>query len=236
MLVNKKDIASFNAKLIDRTITSNEVVTINDWLDGAIQPTFIRQQEKFKQISIKLLVEANSEMEAAVIISNLNKEFKYAEIVFKDIPSFTYKVFLSGVTTPNRLRQGVFEVEYNLKSGYGMGAEKIVSRQSGYPAQFEEYNTGTAETPCVIEITPTVNFVTLTLEGFTDKSITVKNLVSGQKVVIDGEQNTITVGGKDNFSNYDAWAFPSLLPGKNLLKVSTNTGYNMVIKYKPRYL
>lgn len=233
--INGKTIESFKGKLLDREVSSNEVITINDWLDGAINPTFIRQQEKFKDIKVKVLIEGADENDAYLQFSRLTAELKYGTLKFNDM-ALSFAVQINGLVSPKRLKPNVFEVEYSLKSGYGMGQEQVVNRATGAPATFSINNAGTAETPCIIEITPTTSFALLTLEGFTDKPANIKNLVSGQKIVIDGERNAITVNGQNNFSNYDAWSFPSLLPGANNLKVNTSVGYTMVIKYKARYI
>ena len=43
MLINSIELSSLGVKLYDRVITSNQVQTTQDWLDGDIQPTNIRQ-------------------------------------------------------------------------------------------------------------------------------------------------------------------------------------------------
>jgi hypothetical protein len=42
MLINGIDISTLGAKLYDRVIKTNRVKTAEDWLDGDIQPTFVR--------------------------------------------------------------------------------------------------------------------------------------------------------------------------------------------------
>lgn len=233
--INNVANTAFKAKLLDRQINSNEVITIDDWLDGAIQPTFIRQQEKFKEITMVVLIEGTNEEDAYKMFSKLTRELSYGELKFDDM-SLTFKVMINGAVSPKRLKPNVFEVSYKLKSSYGMAQEQTVSRSAGAAATFTINNAGTAETPCIIEITPTQSISSLTLEGFTDKPITVKNIVSGQKVVINGETNSILTNGQNGFKNFDGWSFPSLIPGANSLKVSSALGYSMVIKYKARYI
>lgn len=233
--INNVANTAFKAKLLDRQINSNEVITIDDWLDGAIQPTFIRQQEKFKEITMVVLIEGTDEEDAYKMFSKLTRELSYGELKFDDM-SLTFKVMINGAVSPKRLKPNVFEVSYKLKSSYGMAQEQTVNRSAGAAATFTINNAGTAETPCIIEITPTQNISSLTFEGFSDKPITVKNIVSGQKVVINGEANTILTNGQNGFKNFDGWSFPSLIPGANSLKVSSALGYSMVIKYKARYI
>ena len=76
MLINNKSIDEYNCCLLHRNISPVTVVTYNDWLDGAIQPTFIRQQDSFKQVEVELLMEASSEQDAQYLLSNLTKAAK----------------------------------------------------------------------------------------------------------------------------------------------------------------
>ena len=55
MLINGIELSSLGAQLHDRVLTSNTVETVQDWLEGDIQPTFIRQQDKFKNISSEIV-------------------------------------------------------------------------------------------------------------------------------------------------------------------------------------
>ena len=233
--INNVANTAFKAKLLDRQINSNEVITIDDWLDGAIQPTFVRQQEKFKEITMTVLIEGSNEEDAYKMFSKLTRELSFGELKFNDI-NLTFKVMINGAVSPKRLKPNVFEVDYKLKSSYGMAGEQKVNREAGAAATFTINNAGTAETPCIIEITPTQSISSLTFEGFTDKPFTVKNIVSGQKVEINGETNAILMNGQNGFKNFDGWSFPSLIPGANNLKVSSTLGYSMVIKYKARYI
>ena len=234
--INGKKASQFKAKMIDRVISTNEVITIDDWLDGASAPTFIRQQEKFKKISLTVVIEGKDENEVYMMFSKLAGELRFGTLAFDDM-DLTFKVVLEGSATPERLKKGVYQVEFELKSAYGMGKEQRLSRAGGEASRFTINNPGTAETPCIIEITPSMRIGQITFQGFSDKAFQIKNLESGQKVVIDGEQCSITVGdGKDNFENFDGWGFPTLIPGINNLIVSSSLGYSMVVKYKPRYI
>ena len=233
--INNVANTAFKAKLLDRQINSNEVITIDDWLDGAIQPTFVRQQEKFKEITMVVLIEGTDEEDAYKMFSMLTRELSFGELKFDDM-SLTFKVMINGAVSPNRLKPNVFEVDYKLKSSYGMAQELSVNRNAGAGEIFTINIAGTAETPCIIEITPTQSISSLTFEGFTDKPFTVKNIVSGQKVVINGETNAILMNGQNGFKNFDGWSFPSLIPGVNNIRVSSTLGYSMIVKYKARYI
>ena len=47
MLINGIELSSLGIQLYDRVLYSNDVDTSQEWLDGDIQPTFIRQQDRF---------------------------------------------------------------------------------------------------------------------------------------------------------------------------------------------
>ena len=85
MLINGVDLSALGIQLYDRILESNSVDTSQEWLEGDIQPTFIRQQDKFKNIQLKFLVLKNSEAEAFLVMSKLTSMLKKATIIFDDI-------------------------------------------------------------------------------------------------------------------------------------------------------
>ena len=85
MLINNIDLSSLGVKLYNRVISSNQVDTTEDWLEGDIQPTFIRQQDKFKNIMLQFLVLSNSEEQSFVKISKLTQALRKASIKFDDL-------------------------------------------------------------------------------------------------------------------------------------------------------
>lgn len=56
MILNGIDLSSLGVKLYDRVISSNQVDTTQQWLDGDIQPTYIRQQDRYKSVKLAFLV------------------------------------------------------------------------------------------------------------------------------------------------------------------------------------
>jgi hypothetical protein len=91
MLINGIDISSIGIRLYDRVIKSNTVDTAEDWNDGDIQPTVIRQQDRFKQIQLAFLVLTSDEEDAFLRISRLTAMLKHASIKFDDI-NLVFKV------------------------------------------------------------------------------------------------------------------------------------------------
>lgn len=103
---------------------------------------------------------------------------------------------------------------------------------------------GDYETPCIIEINPTAAITKFTLQGLARNPITgdpedivIKNLTSGKKVIINGEDGTITEDGKNKYADTEMWEFPTLIPGSNIITcVSSSAACEVTIKYKPRYI
>ena len=76
MLINNVELSSLGITLYDRVLSTNTVKTTQEWLDGDIQPTFIRQQEGFKNMQLSFLLLTNSEEEAFMKISQLTRLLK----------------------------------------------------------------------------------------------------------------------------------------------------------------
>lgn len=124
MLINDIDLSSLGVKLYDRVLTSNKVDTEQEWLDGDIQPTYIRQQDRFKEMTLSFLVLSANEEEAFHRISRLTALLKRATIEFDDL-NLTFEVSLSGTNKPNRLKNGNFIVSYDLTCDYAKGSREI---------------------------------------------------------------------------------------------------------------
>lgn len=125
MLINGIDISSLGVKLYDRVLNSNDIDTVDDWLDGDIQPTNIRQQEKFRNIQLSFLVLGTNEQDAFYRITRLTKELKKATVVFDDI-DLSFDVAILGSASTDRLKNGNFIVSYNLHSDYAKGNDREI--------------------------------------------------------------------------------------------------------------
>ena len=121
MLINGVELSALGVQLHNRIITSNSIETTHDWLDGDVQPTFVRQQDKFKNIKLQFLITEKNEEDAFVIMSNLTMLLKKASIKFDDM-TLQFDVALVGQTTQERLRNGNFIFTVNLESDYAKGA------------------------------------------------------------------------------------------------------------------
>ena len=81
---------------------------------------------------------------------------------------------------------------------------------------------GTSKSPAIVTITPDIALVNLTVTGITDEAITIKDIARNAKVVIDGQNCTITENGQNILDKTDLWEFPRLMPGKNIITLDNS--------------
>lgn len=101
---------------------------------------------------------------------------------------------------------------------------------------FTVVNNGTAPAPCKITIIPQVDFVVLTIEGVSEKPISVSSLHANDVLVIDGENRAITINDAPAFNNYNGWEFPKLQPGVNEISIVNGAHIQISIEFNARYL
>ena len=101
---------------------------------------------------------------------------------------------------------------------------------------FKIENNGTAAAPCCVTIIPKNDIMLLTIEGLSEEKIKVEKIKSGQMLVIDGIDKTITLDGNEAFDLYDAWEFPKLQPGTNTVKITNADVMTLSVEYQPRYI
>lgn len=232
MIVNDIDILTkYNAILTERNIQACEIVTFNDWLDNSLDPVKLAlEKNKYSSINIKLYIEGKNENEILTKISEILNICKSGTIKFKDI-NYSYNFFIE-THEEELIADFAYTIELTLKSTYKFLNENKVS--------FTDYTKninmqGNVKVPCIVEIIPTIDLIDLTINGLANDPIIIKNLKQGKKIILNGEDGTITQEGKNKFSDTDMWEFPFLLPGTNIIKLNKNS-CNMTIKYKPRFL
>ena len=136
MLINGIELDTLGIQLFDRVLYSNDIDTAQEWLDGDIQPTFIRQQDRFKKIELEFLVLCQNEEEAFKRISRLTSMLKKATIKFDDL-NFFFDVSIVDTGEPTRLKNGNFVVSYTLSSGYAKGQREIYTTNANMTNAFK---------------------------------------------------------------------------------------------------
>ena len=136
MLINGIELSNLGVQLFDRVLYSNTIDTAQEWLDGDIQPTFIRQQDRFKTIELQFLVLSADEDEAFRRISRLTAMLKKATVKFDDL-DLMFDVSIINVGEPTRLKNGSFVVPYTLSSGYAKGQREIYTTNANMTNAFK---------------------------------------------------------------------------------------------------
>lgn len=231
MNIDGVDIKSFGAILMDKTIQPASLEQIYSWNRRSIIPIHLEGQFTFNILEIKLYFKGANEDDLKSKISAFINKVKECTIQLDD--SFYYKGFLEGTpTSENTLKNNTKKITmrfltYCFKSEIIEIMNRITSKTINV--------SGNLDTPVILEVTPSIALVDLTLTGFGDDPIKIKNLVAGKKIIIDGEACTVTVDGVNKYGDTDMWGFPKLKPGANTITVDKSS-VDINIKYKPRFI
>lgn len=230
MLINNVSITSFNAKLLKKDIQTAEIIVYEDWLRKALSPIVIEKEEKYKKINTEYLVKGSTDSEALINISNLIKSAEECIIKFSNI-DFYYNCFIVD-KSHTRIKEGIYRLKMEFKSSYAYKDElvEIISNVTSKAITA----LGNTEMPVILEITPSINLIDLTINGLGDEFI-LKNLTTGNTVIINSEEGTVLENGVNKFIDFEGWDFPVLNPGNNIITLSSE---NCIInlRYKPRWI
>ena len=230
MIVNNIDIKTYGASVSTKLIQPSEI-NIKKSKAGNIY-TQLSSKVGFKKITIKILFEAIDRNTAYKNISDFMANFiDEADIKFHNLEHY-FHVYLTNSSIEDTEFDEWLYLNIEL-DGYEYG-EQVVEVMDGITEK-TIFVKGNAPTPCIVEITPKADLSEITLKGFGDDSIVVRNLVKGNTVVIDGEKGKVTCNGINKFSDVDMWEFPKLNCGINSLAYSKNI-CQIKIKYKQRYI
>lgn len=222
MLINNVELSSLGITLYDRVLSTNTVKTTQEWLDGDIQPTFIRQQEGFKNMQLSFLLLTNSEEEAFMKISQLTRLLKRASIQFDDM-DLIFDVTLEGKASENRLKNGNFVVTYNLKSDYAKGARETYTTDANAAHSFKltvlYYRDGTTLLG--------QDVVTIRMNMFNDENVTFEQL----GVNLNKYQPAYFNNGVVSNFNPSELNYENLKNLQTLLINYVPTKYNVEVKY-----
>lgn len=232
MKIDGIDIRKYNAKQLSVEFQPPSDKIKTEWIDGAATPQEYKTYIKYGKMNLSILVRGNDRNEIMHTISNIM-------LLLTKTVSLTldgYKGTYDGSLTSSSVAKTSVKTRYILKlkfDGYLKDAEIVHEYTDTTAAAFE--TIGTRETPCIIEITPTVNLQSFVITGFGD-DITVSGLKKDKTIIIDGARGTATIDGANAFGNVDLWAFPSLSAGaKTMLTFSSNKCV-VKIRYNPMWL
>ena len=229
MIANGIDILkTYDAILTGRDIQACNIVTFDEWLDDSFDPRVNKQKEGYSAITVKLLVEGANEDDVLLKTSNIINICKKGELKFSDF-NFSYNLEKH---QEKLISEILYELTLNFKSTFKLSDEITINmnRETSKNINVE----GNIKTPCIIEITPLLDTIDITISGLND-DIVIKNLKVNKKIIINSLEGTVLEDGINKFADTDFWEFPYLLPGVNTIKINKDT-CNINVKYKNRYI
>ena len=125
MKINNIDLTTFSAELLDRQVSTSNIESITDWLDGSNTGYLLRQSYDFKTIKLTFLVREETEDAAYKKISALTEALKQSNIKFGDI-DLVFPCLLTGASIPERIQNSVFKIEFLLKNDWGIGDDVVL--------------------------------------------------------------------------------------------------------------
>lgn len=243
MKINGKDVAAHNAKQWNVTIGNASISNDSTWARGSPIPVIFGNTLGFKSLKVTLLVKGKNREDICQNVSDLLAEM--LDIVELELDGFSHRFrgYLAKSSHEEKVlnRWHKLTLEFQV---YEYGA--VVEQQgtfSGIPAvTMAVSNPGNILTPIRLEITPTAGIASLTISGVCmdpdtgeEQPISLKNLTTGNTVVLDGETGLVTEKGALKSKDTEMWTLPALSPGTTTLTCSTGT-LSIRVKLYPRYM
>ena len=228
MTINGIDIASFGATLLAKQVSNHDVVQIYDWLDGASGPVFSRSEQRFKDITLTILIETSSESETESKFSTLIRALQTCTVVFDGI-SKLYDCHFKGKAEPKRLTACAWLLEIDLLCHKTYLPEVIVTANGVSMKSIT--SLGVQPSPCLITITPTVDIAEFVILGF-ESDIRLKNLEASKQYIVDGYLFRYLKDGANDIANFDAFSWP-VIPVDTTELIFSHSTANITIQYYP---
>lgn len=249
MQINGWDISEAGARQWNVTPGSHSISNESEWARGSPAPVLLGNQIGFKPLKIVLLIKGDGREAILANVSTVLSRLLEPTELKLDGFSHRFKGILKkhsleenplniGNVFLNRASKLTLEFEC-YEYGVTEPGEAYTASAAG-EEQITVTNPGNLITPVVIEITPQIGVASLTITGVChdglgeDLPVTVKNLVTGKKVILDGETGLMTQDGELG-GNIDIWSLPALQPGANTITLDSDR-MNMTIKYYPRFM
>lgn len=235
MQVNGNEISYI--EVLSKVITPSSFESNSKWNSKSLIPITTKSKFTYGNMKLELLVRGNTENIVQINASNFLKEISESTVKFGE---FNYKVRISSLNIDD-VCEDSWDSGYYQKLTLNLIVDEkfrdeIVTDMLLLGSEFTFNVEGNITTPCVIEITPTQAMVDLVISGVSEYSFIVKNLAKDETLIIDGENQTITVNGENKFlDTEDMWEFPYLSPGSNTITFSKSY-LTATVKYKPRYV
>ncbi len=207
-----------NVTWLSQTVKPRNVVTYVEWLAESFLPAKSKPNRYTDfEICIEMLVKGKSKEECELTMSSIMSDFDSGELQLDNM-NFTYDFDFKSEDR-ELVKRWLYSYKINLNAYSKKGILRTVEFTGKEKTLVME---GTAKSPAIVTITPDIALVNLTVTGITDEAITIKDIARNAKVVIDGQNCTITENGQNILDKTDLWEFPRLMPGKNIITLDNS--------------
>lgn len=243
MLINGKDITEHGkVKQWRVDIKPRKMDHDSEWPRGSPVPIFQAPFTSFKEFTITLMVYGSGREDILHRISNILA--RLTDVTELTLDGWEHKFCgvleeseVKELSDISRHRFQQLELQF---SGYEHGDE--VTATADGTGTMQIVNPGNMPSPAILELTPTIGAASVKIAGLcrdsntdTDLPVTIKNLTTGNKIILDGITGLITENGELKAADVDMWELPTLLPGSNTITVDTEY-VNLKVTVLPIYM
>lgn len=233
MKVNGIDIRKYNAKQLKADVQPASFKANTEWLEGAATPHEFETEIQYGTLKLTILFRGRGRSEIVQTVSEFLAQLRQrAELKLDGYKgSYIGDIASNHLDKTKQANRYILTMQFN---GY-LADEEVVNVYKG--AREAKFMTlGTRPTPCIITVHPTTDLQLLTISGFGEYDIIIRDLKKDVEVIINGEKGKVTEGGLNKFGDCDMWEFPVLKNGvENDITFSSNR-CNIEIKYRPLWL
>lgn len=244
MKINGWDISEAQAEQSRVVFGKHVVENRSEWTRASPVPVFMDNTIGFQGLKIDLLIRGKGREDIIKKRSQiLSRLLKTADIELDDYKN-RYKGILRKHSTNETdiIRWHVLTLEFDAYEYAAQADGSPYSESASGSLQTVVTNPGNILTPAIVEIIPQIGTAQLTVTGIcrdpntgTDLPVTIRNLTTGKKVILDGETGLMTEDGALKAADIDIWEVPSLLPGSNTITMDSSR-MDITVKYYPRFM
>lgn len=234
MIINNVDLKSLGMKQLTVDIQSMDIVNNSVWNKNSISPIFIKNKRGFKSITVTLLVRGDSRQNVLNVIGAAISKLNNQSQNVIELDGYDHNFICSLKNT--RISKTKVSKRYNLELKF-IGYEEDKTESIYYLNRISTQTInvkGNIETPVVLEVTPSVDINTISINGLGEE-IKINNLHAQKKIIIDGINFKVTEGANNKFDDVDIWEYPYLKSGSQTVECS-KTLCDIKIKCKGRYI
>jgi len=191
------------------------------WADKSLTPLYFDTERKYDELVIQVMFKNAALIDVSAFSEKLKRCGIQIDHAFA--ANSTFDCVLKN-TELEKVSQKIYTVTYTFDClVFGETHELMASGGT-------IFIHGSKETEAVIIIENKTASV-ISVAGIT--GFTVKNLIAGETIVIDGEKKIVTSNGVHAFDRVEFFNFPRFKPGNNSVTITGNA--EITIKYRERW-